>query len=46
MSPEGAKLGSIALPEAPHNLAWGPDGVLYVAALTSVYRLDLQGDPR
>jgi gluconolactonase len=48
LSPEGAKLGLIELPEAPHNLAWGdPDGrTLYVTALTSVYRLRLQGDPR
>jgi gluconolactonase len=44
LSPEGEKLGLIELPEAPHNLAWGPDGVLYVTALTSIYRL--QGDIR
>ena len=44
LSPDGAKLGLIELPEAPHNLAWGPDGVLYVTALTSIYRL--QGDTR
>jgi gluconolactonase len=44
LSPEGAKLGLIELPEAPHNLAWGPDGELYITALTSIYRL--QGDQR
>jgi gluconolactonase len=31
------------LPESPHNLAWGDaDGrTLYVAALTSIYRMRL-----
>jgi gluconolactonase len=48
LSPEGAKLGLIELPEAPHNLAWGDaDGrALYITALTSIYRLRLQGDSR
>ncbi len=48
LSPDGEKLGLIELPEAPHNLAWGDaDGrALYITALSSVYRLRLQGDPR
>ena len=41
LSPEGEHLGTLRLPEAPHNLAWGDeDGrTLYVTALTSLYRL-------
>jgi gluconolactonase len=46
LSPEGEKLELIELPEAPHNLTWGPDqNTLYVTALTSIYRLRLE-DPR
>jgi gluconolactonase len=43
LSPEGEHLGTLRLPEAPHNLAWGDgDGrTLYVTALTSVYRIRL-----
>ena len=42
LSPDGARLGTLRIPEAPHNLAWGDDGrTLYVTALTSVYRLRL-----
>jgi gluconolactonase len=43
ISPEGNHLGTLGLPEDPHNLAWGDlDGrALYVTALTSVYRLRL-----
>ena len=43
LSAEGVHLGTLSLPEAPHNLAWGDeDGrTLYVTALTSVYRLRL-----
>jgi gluconolactonase len=43
VSPEGDHLGTLRLPEAPHNLAWGDeDGrTLYVTALTSIYRLRL-----
>jgi gluconolactonase len=43
LSPAGDHLGTIRLPEAPHNLAWGDDDgrSLYVTALTSVYRLRL-----
>jgi gluconolactonase len=43
LSPEGARLGLLRLPENPHNLAWGDeDGrTLYVTALTSVYRIRL-----
>ena len=38
----GEHLGTLRLPEAPHNLAWGGDGHdLYITALTSVYRLRL-----
>ena len=41
---DGEHLGTLHLPEAPHNLAWGDhDGrTLYVTALTSVYRIRLQ----
>ena len=43
LSPDGRHLGTLRLPEDPHNLAWGDvDGRgLYVTALTSVYRLRL-----
>jgi gluconolactonase len=42
LSPDGDHLGTLVLPEAPHNLAWGDDGTtLYITALTSVYRLPL-----
>jgi gluconolactonase len=42
LSPDGEHLGTLRLPEAPHNLAWGGDGHdLYITALTSVYRLRL-----
>jgi gluconolactonase len=44
ISPDGRHLGTLRLPEAPHNLAWGDDDgrTLYVTALTSVYRIRLQ----
>jgi gluconolactonase len=43
LSPDGEHLGTLRLPEAAHNLAWGGDGHdLYVTALTSVYRLRLR----
>jgi gluconolactonase len=43
ISPAGEQLDLIELPEAPHNLAWGPDdSTLYVTALTSVYRINLK----
>jgi gluconolactonase len=43
LSAEGEKLELIELPEAPHNLTWGPDETtLYVTALTSIYRLRLE----
>jgi gluconolactonase len=44
ISPSGVHLGTLRLPEAPHNLAWGDhDGrTLYVTALTSIYRIRLQ----
>ena len=42
LSAQGEHLGTLKLPEAPHNLAWGGDGHdLYITALTSVYRLRL-----
>ena len=43
LSAEGAHLGTLKLPEAPHNLAWGDEDsrTLYVTALTSVYRIRL-----
>jgi gluconolactonase len=44
ISPDGHHLGTLQLPEAPHNLAWGDgDGrTLYITALTSVYRIRLE----
>jgi gluconolactonase len=44
LSPEGRHLGTLRLPENPHNLAWGDDDghALYITALSSVYRLRLQ----
>jgi gluconolactonase len=41
LSPSGEHLGTLHLPENPHNLAWGdPDGRgLYITASTSVYRI-------
>jgi gluconolactonase len=43
IDPDGRHLGTLHLPENPHNLAWGDaDGRgLYVTALTSIYRLRL-----
>ncbi|MBD0283441.1 MAG: SMP-30/gluconolactonase/LRE family protein, partial [Thermoleophilaceae bacterium] len=43
LSAAGQHLGTLRLPEDPHNLAWGDeDGrTLYVTALTSVYRIRL-----
>jgi gluconolactonase len=48
LSPEAEHLGTLHLPEAPHNLAWGDtDGrTLYITALTSVYRLRLERSKR
>jgi gluconolactonase len=44
LSTAGEQLGLIKPPENPHNLAWGDeDGrTLYVAALTSIYRMRLK----
>ena len=50
--PTGEHLGTLRLPEDPHNLAWGDADrrTLYVTALTSVYRIGLEipgiGDPK
>ena len=43
LSPEAERLGTLRLPEDPHNLAWGDeDGkTLYVTALTGIYRMRL-----
>ena len=43
ISPDGEHLGTLVLPEEPHNLAWGGlDGrALYITALTSIYRVAL-----
>jgi len=43
LSPDGDHLGTLTLPESPHNLAWGDeDGrALYVTAESSVYRIRL-----
>ena len=43
LSPGGEHLGTVGLPESPHNLAWG-DGdarTLYITAMTSIYRIRL-----
>jgi gluconolactonase len=44
ISPDGDHLGTLRLPESPHNLAWGDDDghTLYVTALTSIYRIRLE----
>jgi gluconolactonase len=44
ISAGGEHLGTLRLPEPPHNLAWGDEDAraLYVTALTSVYRIRLQ----
>jgi gluconolactonase len=41
LTPDARHLGTLHLPEDPHNLAWGDDDGrgLYVTAMTSVYRL-------
>ncbi len=41
ISSDARHLGTLRLPEDPHNLAWGDDDGrgLYITALTSVYRL-------
>jgi gluconolactonase len=43
ITPRGDHLGTLRLPEAPHNLAWGDTDArsLYVTALSSVYRIRL-----
>jgi gluconolactonase len=43
LSSKGEHLGTLRLPESPHNLAFGDEDshTLYVTALTSVYRLRL-----
>jgi gluconolactonase len=43
LSGGGEHLGTLRLPESPHNLAFGDDDsrALYITALTSVYRLRL-----
>jgi gluconolactonase len=44
LSPEGAHLGTLSLPERPNNLAWGDDDgrAVYITALTSIYRMRLR----
>jgi gluconolactonase len=43
ISPDGDHLGTLRLPESPHNLAWGDHDArtLYITALTSIYRIRL-----
>jgi gluconolactonase len=43
LASDGTHLGTLRLPESPHNLAWGDHDArtLYVTALTSIYRLRL-----
>lgn len=43
LSPDGDHLGTLELPEAPHNLAWGDRNgkTLYITALSSIYRVRL-----
>jgi gluconolactonase len=44
ISPEGRHLGTIRLPENPHNLAWGDDDAktLYITALSGIYKIRMQ----
>jgi gluconolactonase len=48
IDPAGTILGRLALPEAPHNVAWGEDdaNTLFITATTSVYRLRLPAGGR
>ncbi|MGE3152940.1 MAG: SMP-30/gluconolactonase/LRE family protein [Nitrospiraceae bacterium] len=41
ISPEGRHLGTITLPEIPHNLAWGDDDgkTLYIIGLSGIYKI-------
>ncbi|MGY1699428.1 SMP-30/gluconolactonase/LRE family protein [Geodermatophilus sp. SYSU D00766] len=41
LTPEGRHLGTLHLPESPHNATWGDADrrTLYVTAMTSVYRV-------
>lgn len=43
LGPDGTHLGTLVLPENPHNLAWGDADArtLYITALTGVYRIRL-----
>ena len=43
LSPRGEHLGTLRIPERPHNLAWGDEDArtLYITALTSIYRIRL-----
>jgi SMP-30/Gluconolactonase/LRE-like region len=43
LSPDGEHLGTLRLPESPHNVAWGDEDArtLYITALTSIYRIRL-----
>jgi gluconolactonase len=43
LSPDGTHLGTLQLPEAPHNLAFGDadSRTLYITATTSIYRIRL-----
>lgn len=42
LSAQGKHLGTLKLPENPHNLAWGDEGqTLYITALTGIYRIRL-----
>jgi gluconolactonase len=44
LSAQGTHLGTLRLPERPHNLAWGDQDrqTLYVTAMTSIYRIRLR----
>ncbi len=44
LAADGTHLGTLRLPEDPHNLAWGDDDgrTLYVTALTGIYRIRLE----
>ena len=43
LSPDGTELGTISLPEHPHNFAWGDDDgrTLYLTARSGIYRMRL-----
>jgi gluconolactonase len=41
LSSSGKHLGTIVLPRHVHNMAWGPDGVMYLTSRDRLYRIAL-----